>query len=212
MIDVLRAFTTAACAFSSGVSEILLVSSVEEAFALREGRPDLLLAGEVGGEPIEGFDFGNSPAAMLRAGSLLQGRSLVLRTSSGTQGVTRATGAERLLLGSLAVASATVAYLRRAGATEITLVACGSPKGLDGEEDDACAAYLEALLLDRPVDGSATARTVEASPAGRLALDPSIHWISPEDLTCATAIDRFSFAMVVERRSGLLVARAAPQS
>ena len=36
VIDVLRAFTTAAFAFDRGADEILLVSTVEEAFEVRE--------------------------------------------------------------------------------------------------------------------------------------------------------------------------------
>jgi 2-phosphosulfolactate phosphatase len=54
VIDVLRAFTTAAFAFAAGAADITLVGAIEEAFALRERNPDLLLAGEVYGLPIEG--------------------------------------------------------------------------------------------------------------------------------------------------------------
>ena len=39
VIDVLRAFTTAAFAFAAGVREIVLVGAVEEALALRERLP-----------------------------------------------------------------------------------------------------------------------------------------------------------------------------
>ena len=76
VIDVVRAFTTAAFAFAAGAREVVLTDSVEEAFALRDrfrgaagGRLTCLLMGEVGGEPIEGFDLGNSPAALAASGS-----------------------------------------------------------------------------------------------------------------------------------------------
>lgn len=39
VIDVLRAFTTAAYAFDAGVGEMLLVSTVEEAFELKKTLP-----------------------------------------------------------------------------------------------------------------------------------------------------------------------------
>ena len=61
VIDVLRAFTTAAFAFSRGAQEIELVGTVEEAFLKKQKDPSLLLIGEVGGQPIPGFDFSNSP-------------------------------------------------------------------------------------------------------------------------------------------------------
>jgi 2-phosphosulfolactate phosphatase len=205
VIDVLRAFTTAAYALASGAGEIVLVSTPEQAFVLRERWPRALLVGEVGGRAIPGFDHGNSPAAMQELD--LRGRTVVLRSSSGTQGVTRAHAAERLFLGSLVVAAATARALARMPG-ETTLLAMGSVQGPDGPEDDACADYLAALIEQRIIDRRAVARTVEESPAGRQALDPAIDWISPGDLACAVAIDRFDFTMPVHREGELLVARA----
>jgi 2-phosphosulfolactate phosphatase len=61
VVDVLRAFTTAAIAFARDVEEILLVSTVEEAFELRARYPDYLLIGEVDGLPVDGFDLPKFP-------------------------------------------------------------------------------------------------------------------------------------------------------
>ena len=58
VIDVLRAFTTSAFAFAQGAREIALVSTVDEAFQLRDQYPDALIMGEVRGHPVDGFDFG----------------------------------------------------------------------------------------------------------------------------------------------------------
>jgi 2-phosphosulfolactate phosphatase len=205
VIDVLRAFTTAAYALAAGAREVVLVATPEQAFALRTRLPGALLVGEIGGRPIPGFDHGNSPAAMQKLD--LRGKTIVLRSSSGTQGVTRARGAQQVYLGSLVVAAATARAI--AASAEIALLAMGSVAGPDGPEDDACAEYLAALLDSRPsIDRAAIAATVEASPAGRQARDPAIDWITPEDLACAVAIDRFEFAMPVEREGDLLVARA----
>ena len=43
VIDVVRAFTTAAFAFASGARQIFLVRSVEQAFCLKEGIPGAML-------------------------------------------------------------------------------------------------------------------------------------------------------------------------
>src|SRR5207237_5230955 len=64
-IDVIRAFTTAAFALAAGARDIMPVGTVEQALELRARFPGALLMGEVGGYPIEGFDFGNSPSALL---------------------------------------------------------------------------------------------------------------------------------------------------
>src|SRR5262245_25502813 len=79
VIDVLRAFTTAAYAFAAGAREIVLVSTPEQAFALRGRWPRTLLVGESGGRPIPGFDHGNSPAAMQALD--LHDATVVLRSS-----------------------------------------------------------------------------------------------------------------------------------
>src|SRR5260221_11956752 len=91
VIDVIRAFTVAAYAFAGGAARFWLVSAVDEAFALREREPRALLAGEVGGRLIPGFDFNNSPSLMAAAD--VYGRLLIQRTGAGTQGATRAVNA-----------------------------------------------------------------------------------------------------------------------
>src|SRR6185369_13813504 len=59
VIDVMRAFTTAAYAFDAGLTEIELVSTAEQAFAVEGFR-----MGEIGGRLIPGFDHNNSPSRL----------------------------------------------------------------------------------------------------------------------------------------------------
>ena len=61
IIDVFRAFTTAAVALANGAARILMVSTVEEALALCDAGIGQLCTGEVHGRSPDGFDFGNSP-------------------------------------------------------------------------------------------------------------------------------------------------------
>ena len=147
LIDVLRAFTTAAYAFGGGAQDIVLVGTVEEAFALRRHFPDALLIGEVGGRHIPGFDLNNSPTLMAR--SDVAGRRLIQRTGAGTQAVIAATGADERVLGSLVVAGATARYVRSRAPRNVSLVATNADAG-PLNEDDACARYLAALLCDEP--------------------------------------------------------------
>src|SRR6185312_1572762 len=89
VIDVLRAFTVSAYALARGARELLLVRGVEEALTLRdETHPDALLAGEVGGRLIPGFDLNNSPARMQSAD--VRDRLIIQRTGAGTQGAVNA--------------------------------------------------------------------------------------------------------------------------
>ena len=95
VIDVIRAFTNAAFAFSRGAKEIYPVSGVDEALQLKAQIPNALVCGEVGGIPPEGFDFGNSPS---QTNTLdLNGKIIVQRTGAGTQGIVKSVKAETML-------------------------------------------------------------------------------------------------------------------
>jgi 2-phosphosulfolactate phosphatase len=59
IIDVFRAFTTAAVVLANGASKITMVRSVEEALALRDSGFAQVCMGEVGGRAPAGSDFGN---------------------------------------------------------------------------------------------------------------------------------------------------------
>jgi len=194
VIDVMRAFTTAAFAFEAGLTEIELVSTLEEAFAAQGFR-----MGEGGGRLIPGFDHNNSPSRLM--GRHLSGRG-VLRTGSGTQCVTAAVRASEVWLGSLVVASATARAL--SDREVVTLVASGSPR--EGEEDLACAECLAALLRGQRYQRDTIVAAVRASRAAARHLSDDVDFPA-EDVNCAVAIDRFHFAMRADRHEGRVVAR-----
>jgi 2-phosphosulfolactate phosphatase len=79
VIDVLRAFTTAAYAFAAGATEIYLVSTVEAALQLKSEK-NALAIGEIGGRRPHGFDLSNSPVLASRAD--LEGRTLVVASAT----------------------------------------------------------------------------------------------------------------------------------
>ena len=198
IVDVFRAFTTAAFCVAAGAREIVLVADHEQALALKRDDPRLFLTGEIGGRPIPGFDVGNSPSAIERLD--LQGRRVVQRTSSGTQGVVAATAANAVLLGSFVIARATVDLLRRA-ADDVTIVAMGHNAMAEADEDAQCAAYLEALLR------GATPEAPRVFLEGDHASEGWPDWFPRRDAELALDVDRFDFALPVTREDGLLVAR-----
>jgi len=203
VIDVIRAFTTAAFAFAAGAESIVLVSTVEEAVVLRNQIPDSLISGEVGGLPPEEFDFGNSPTEFV--GIDLKNRRLIQRTSSGTQGVVKSSNAEILLTASFCNAQATVDYLKSYSPESVTFVATGfGYKGL-GAEDVACAQYLESLMKDMNTDPEPFLKIVRESKASRYFADPKNTMFKWQDIEYCTEVDRFNFAMVVSLKNGRLV-------
>ena len=198
IVDVFRAFTTAAFCVAAGAREVILVADHEQALALKREDPALFLTGEIGGRPIPGFDAGNSPSVIERLD--LSGRRVVQRTSSGTQGVVAATNAREVVLGSFVIAEATARYLR--SANEVTVVSMGERGILESGEDDACAAYLASRLRGETPDVAAiVARLWEHE-------DPNWpEWFPRRDAELACEVDRFDFALPVAREGGRLIAR-----
>ena len=206
VVDVLRAFTTAAFAFSRGADEILLAATVEEAFELRAQNPDCLLVGEVEGLPIEGFDLPNSPTAL--SSMDLSSRRMIQRTTAGTQGAVLSKKADRLFAASLCVGECTAKCIDALSPETLTFVETGVRMNGGGEEDVACSDYIVDILFNRPADLSCVRDRVLSSRAARKFTGASNSDFPKADLEHALMIDRFDFAMEVGRRGDLLVLRA----
>ena len=208
VVDVLRAFTTAAYAFAGGASAIWLVDSVEEALKRKAARPELLAMGEDGGRRIEGFDFANSPWEVSQAD--LVGRELVQRTSAGTRGVVAAAGAQRRWCTGLATATATARAVRAAGLGEPDYVITGRRgPGQRGEDDLLTAQLVERARVDEPIEGEATARAVAGSREAAVTLALGAAHVDPRDVELAVRVDAFDFAMEARAVDGGLCLTSA---
>lgn len=211
VIDVLRAFSTAAYALASGAGEIYLVGGVAEALAFKAGHPGTLAMGEEHGRRPAGFDFPNSPAELASADVV--GRTIVQRTSAGTQGVVAALAAERLWCAALVNASATARAVTAAGLGPPTYVITGwaSPLPGSGEDDLATAELIERARLGLPLDAEATASRISSSEEASRTLAVGEGHVHPEDVTRSVAVDAFEFAMEVTRTEiGLRLERVDP--
>lgn len=202
VIDVLRAFTTAAFAFAGGAKEIILVKSVEEAFKKYREDSSLMLMGEVHGEPVEGFHFENSPAKIQEA--KLFGSRLVQRTSAGTQGAFICRHAPQMLLSSFVVAGATLEYIKRSKVSEVSMIVTGID---DGDEDLALAEYLQFRLLGKDVPIKPFLDRVKNSKVANFYAHP-VNGAFGDDLSLALKADFFPFAMKVTKENEDLVARS----
>lgn len=203
IIDVFRAFTTAAVALANGASRIFMVGSVEEALSLREGGAAGFCMGEVRGRAPPGFDFGNSPFEIVSMD--FRGNAIAQRTSAGTQGIIAARGADFLYAASLVTAKATTKALLSHQAERISLVAMGNNTVTRTDEDELCALHLRNLLEGRPGDPEALRRVILAGGEIHRFHDPADPH-HPGDLDIALDIDRFDFAIRVMTEEGRLVA------
>ena len=204
VIDVIRAFTVAAYAFAGGASRLWLVRTTDEAFALRERAPEALLAGEIGGRLIPGFDFNNSPALMAKAP--VAGRLLIQRTGAGTQGAVNAAHSPHMLLCSLVNAAATAHYASALAAQTgepITLLPTGKPdETFPSTEDDFCADYLEAIITGREDAPQLLADRIARLRAGRFTIweQGNESDFPAGDIEKVLDANRFHFVMVGTRQ------------
>ena len=153
VIDVFRAFTSAAVALANGASKIVMVRTVEEAFKLREAGIGEICMGEVHGRAPPGFDFGNSPFEI--SGVDFGGKKIIQRTSAAIQGIVEAAPkAELLYATSLVTAEAIVRPNSR-----VHPIRSPSPPwatmALESDGDELCAIHLRNRLEGRPGDADA---------------------------------------------------------
>jgi 2-phosphosulfolactate phosphatase len=211
VIDVLRAFTTAAYALAAGARHIYLVASVDEALAFKAARPGVLAMGEEHGLRPAGFDFPNSPTEVAHAD--LHDRVMVQRTSAGTQGVVAARAATRLWCAALVCASATATAVREANLGPPAYVVTGwaSDAPESGADDLAAAELIERARNGQDLDAEAIARLVAESREAERTVAIGAGHVHPEDISRAVAVDAFDFAMEVTRRpEGLRLDRVGP--
>lgn len=205
IIDVFRAFSTAAVVLANGASQITMVSSVDEALALRNSGVGDVCMGEVGGRMPANFDFGNSPFEV--SGIDFHGKSIIQRTSAGTQGIVASTGAVSLYAAALVTASATARALRSGASGQITLVAMGNNATARADEDELCALHLRNLLEGRTGNPQAVRDVILAGADIARFGDPGRPDSHPGDLEIALDIDRYDFAIRVRLEAGRPVAR-----
>jgi 2-phosphosulfolactate phosphatase len=108
VIDVLRATTTMTVALDQGAEKVIPVESIEECLSYKD-KPNHILAGERGGQKVEGFAYGNSPFEYMDG--VVKGKTLVLTTTNGTRAIKMSSDAKEILIGGFLNFSALTRWL-----------------------------------------------------------------------------------------------------
>ena len=114
-------------------------------------------------------------------------------------GLVRPQRAHTLLACSLVNAAATARYIRSIYPDELDLIETGIHPGGRGDEDIACADYIESILLGKPVPLKQIVYRVLHSEEIRFFENGDPLRFPPEDLDLAVRTDCFDFAMVGTR-------------
>lgn len=144
VLDIFRCTSTIVTASANGCSEVIPVLNAEEAVEVssRHEKGSYIIAGELGGKKIRGFELGNSPYEFSK--DKVFGKKIILTTTNGTRAIKACKPAKNLLIGSFinagAVTSCAFGYSK-----DIIIVCAGSNGGL-ALEDVLGAGYLVAQL------------------------------------------------------------------
>lgn len=201
IIDVFRAFSTACYAVGNGVQKIFPVGDIEIAYQLKRENPDFILVGERYERKPEGFDFGNSPSQLLN--SDLKGKTMVHTTSSGTQGIANAKGADEIITGSFVNAQAIVDYIRMKNPEKVSLVCMGYSCQYPTDEDTLLAVYIKNELQGSPNDFAAMVEQIRMGDGARFFAPEKQEWAPAEDFDLCLSLNRFDFVLKVEQENGL---------
>jgi 2-phosphosulfolactate phosphatase len=142
VIDVIRATSTIVTALANGASGVQPVAEVGDAFVLKALNSEALLAGERSGQPLPGFDLGNSPEEF--TAERVGGRRVILTTTNGTQALAACREARAVITASLLNLDATAARLRELGPP--WLIVCAGHEGGFGVDDAVVAGALAEAL------------------------------------------------------------------
>jgi len=148
VVDVLRATTTVVAACAAGCARIIPVADPRSALARAAELPPeaVLLAGERGGEPIAGFQLGNSPLEYTP--ERVRGRTILLTTTNGTAAMLGAALAGAAAVAALTNVSAAAEWALAQGRDLAVL--CSGDDGAFSLEDAVCAGLLVSRVASAP--------------------------------------------------------------
>ena len=142
VVDILRATTSICAAFDHGVKEIIPVSGLEEARAMKES--GFFVACERNGEVMDFADIGNSASDFFRED--IVGKKVVFSTTNGTKTINMARDAREVYIGSFINLRALADHLVEEKTNVV--IFCSAWKNLFNLEDSVFAGALAEILLD----------------------------------------------------------------
>jgi 2-phosphosulfolactate phosphatase len=163
VFDILRATSAFVTALQNGAKEIIPVSEISEALALKKSRPDVLLGGERHGVKISAdgidFDFGNSPREYAK--EKIAGKTIISTTTNGTRALCAVAKAKIVLAASFLNLSATAKFIGQQNCKNVLLVCAGTRDNPALEDILAAGGFCKLAASSRGDDRTAR-RTVPA--------------------------------------------------
>jgi 2-phosphosulfolactate phosphatase len=217
LIDVLRTASNIITAFHNGAKLVVPAALLGDAARISANMDASILAGEKNGEPIDGYDLGNSPAEF--TAEVVGGKRIILHTTNGTPAILKFKGAKSLAITGFLNLSAAASYALEQG-NDISIICIGN-KGCPTLEDTLCVGALLNILENHPnvekasCDEAYMARLVYKTEHKNIlkAMSKSVHGQSliekgfSSDLDYCSAQNMTSIVPLFDSDSSTIVAR-----
>ncbi|MBC6401614.1 MAG: 2-phosphosulfolactate phosphatase [Ekhidna sp.] len=171
VVDIFRATSCIVTGLAGGVKSIRPVREIEETKAL--GQEGYIMAGERGGEKVDGFDIGNSPFEY--QDEAIKGKRVAISTTNGSQAILKSDGASQILIGAFLNLESLVEYLVQL--PQSVVIHCAGWKGTPNLEDTLFAG----ALIDEVME--------ELMPLGDSALIAHWLYVSAHENLLGVALD-----------------------
>ena len=142
VVDIFRATSAICTAIYHGVERMIPVASIEEAQHYKD--LGFLVAAERNAVKLDGFDFGNSPFHYMTPD--VQGKTIAISTTNGTQAIEMAKDADVIAIGSFLNIQALANWIKPQGRNVIIL--CAGWKNKFNLEDTLFAGALASILME----------------------------------------------------------------
>lgn len=197
VIDVFRAFTTSCYVYNNGAEKIIPIGEIELAYSLKQNNKDYILMGERDGYIQPGFDYGNSPSNIKNEN--FSGKTVILTTSCGTQGIMRVKDiADEIITGSFVNIDAIVNYIKQINPEYVSLVCTGVANESSPDEDTMCALYIKDALLNKRNDFDKIKKHLNENGYTDMFFDAEVKSHTEEDFSACMDLNKFNFVTKVE--------------
>jgi 2-phosphosulfolactate phosphatase len=195
VIDVFRAFTTAAHILKAGPKVYILASKSSVLANLAEQYESPLLIGKAEKGTNLVYDIPNSPTRLQDL--VIRNRNVLHRTQAGANGVLLAKKADVVLLASFVNATATAQYIKSLQNPRVIILPMGHEGLKPSLEDELCAQYIKKKLEGKKLDISKYIAKLKTGSGSYFFAKDQYQYPST-DFNLCLEIDSFNFAIIAK--------------
>ena len=151
VVDVLRTTTNIVLAVQNGAGTVLPTNDPADAvlFRNRLGMDNSILAGEIDGLKINGFDIGNSPSEF--GATTVRGKNVILSANDGTATICGVSGAKTVLIGAMINCEAVAKKALELG-DDILIICAGTNGKISADDLCGAGAIAAAVTANAPAE------------------------------------------------------------